>query len=127
MYKNYIRRLKGGTAMNDKIKSEKYRGLSIASLVTGILTFAGSFSFYFAFFLDNFIIGNILLFIYVICLPVPAIVCGSIDLKRIKVGRYSNKGKGMDRAGIVLGSVFMLFYISWWIDPLIQLIQLISN
>jgi hypothetical protein len=32
----------------------------------------------------------------------------SIDLKRIKAGRYSNKGKGLSIAGIVLGSIFLI-------------------
>jgi len=44
----------------------------------------------------------------VICLPIPAIVCGSIDLKRIKAGHYSNKGKSLDITAVVLGSVFLL-------------------
>ena len=69
---------------------------------------------------DNFIpeelIGYDIPFIfftsfYVICLPLPAIVCGSIDLKRIRTGRYSNKGKSLDIVGIVLGSVFILLAV----------------
>ena len=41
-------------------------------------------------------------------LPIAAIVCGSIDLKKIKAGLYSNKGKGLEITGIVLGSVLIL-------------------
>lgn len=106
--------------MNNKGKSEKFRKLSIAALVTGILGFGNAFLFmafvspFVGSYLGNFIFipGEIyiifLVSFLVICLPVPAIVCGSIDLKRIKAGRYSNKGKGLDIAGIVLGSVFIL-------------------
>jgi hypothetical protein len=41
-------------------------------------------------------------------LSIAAVVCGSIDLKRIKAGRYSNKGRGFDIAGIVLGGIWIL-------------------
>ena len=44
-------------------------------------------------------------------LAIAAIVCGSIDLHRIKRGQYSSKGKGFDITGIVLGSVFILAVI----------------
>ena len=44
-------------------------------------------------------------------LAIAAIVCGSIDLHRIKRGQYSSKGKGFDIAGIILGSVFILAVI----------------
>jgi hypothetical protein len=58
----------------------------------------------------NEIIISILLFA-VFGLVIAAIVCGSIDLKKIKAGLYSNKGKGFDITGIVLGSVFILVVI----------------
>jgi hypothetical protein len=106
--------------MNNKVKPEKYRNLSIAALVTGILTFGnvplfiflGPFigSYFQNFIPEEFIAISIVSFL-VIYLPIPAIVCGSIDLKRIKVGKYSNKGIGMDIAGIVLGSVFILIAV----------------
>jgi len=117
--------------MNNKSKPEKYRKLSIAALVTGILAFVCALPFmefvevFIGPYLDNFIpeelIGYDILFIlftffYVICLPMPAIVCGSIDLKRIRTGRYSNKGKRLDIAGIVLGSVFILLAVVVYIQ-----------
>jgi hypothetical protein len=37
-----------------------------------------------------------------------AVITGSIDLRRIKTGRLSNKGKGFDITGIVLGAIFMI-------------------
>ena len=112
--------------MNNKSNPEKYRKIAIAALITGILAFVCALPFmefvehFIGSYLDNFIpeelIGYDIPFIfitsfYVICLPVPAIVCGSIDLKRIRTGRYSNKGKSLDIAGIVLGSVFILLAV----------------
>lgn len=44
-------------------------------------------------------------------LSIAAVVCGSIDLKRIKAGRYSNKGRGFDIAGIVLGGIPILIFL----------------
>ena len=112
--------------MNSNAKLEKYRGLSISALVTGILTYSyvyliPQFILFLVFYLRNFIqsekiiasIVSSLVFV-LLGLPVAAVVCGSIDLKRIKRGLYSNKGKGMDIAGIVLGSVF-LFVVIWFI------------
>ena len=112
--------------MNNKSNPEKYRKIAIAALITGILAFVCALPFmefvehFIGSYLDNFIpeelIGYDIPFIfitsfYVICLPIPAIVCGSIDLKRIRTGRYSNKGKSLDIAGIVLGSVFILLAV----------------
>ena len=103
--------------MSGEAKSEKYRGLSIAALVTGILSII---SFIVIIILspfntisDNgglmFNFGNFVIYILPgISLPIAAIICGSIDLKRIKSGRYSSKGKGLDITGIVLGSIFLL-------------------
>jgi hypothetical protein len=54
------------------------------------------------------LIKIIIVFILGIGFPLTAIVCGSVDLKRIKAGLYSNKGKGFSIAGIVLGSVFLI-------------------
>ena len=47
----------------------------------------------------------------VLCLAITAVICGSIDLKRIKAGIYSRKGKGFDITGIVLGGLFILIVI----------------
>jgi hypothetical protein len=107
--------------MNNKVKSEKYRKLPIAAFVIGIFAFAFVVFLmvliapFVGGYLDNFIpegfVPFFILSCYVICFPIPAIICGSIDLTRIKSGRYSNKGKDMDIAGIVLGSVFILLVI----------------
>jgi len=99
--------------MNNKIKSEKFRKLSVAALVTGILAFSlialnwtidYEFSFYIIIIVKIFDFASFGLLI-------AAVVCGSIDLKRIKAGRYSNKGRGFDITGIVLGGIFILFYL----------------
>jgi len=90
-------------------------------LVTGILAFTPIFIStqlvdIIAKFIPSFL-GNVLVFLFAILgfvlygLPIAAIVCGSIDLKGIKAGRYSNKGKGFDIAGIVLGGIFILFVL----------------
>jgi hypothetical protein len=106
--------------MNNIVEPEKYRKLSVASLVTGILaiSLAGLYSFLWmpiANFLQNSIVMStipyvIISFISIVLgLSIAAVVCGSIDLKRIRAGLYSKKGKGFDIAGIVLGGVFILF------------------
>ena len=104
--------------MINSIKQEKYRGLSIVSLVTGIfacgslITFPGNFNTFSYSFIYNFFPETYIYFIlsfYVIFLSIPAIVCGSIDLKKIRAGLSSNKGFGLDLAGVLLGSVFTLF------------------
>ncbi|MCJ7665357.1 MAG: DUF4190 domain-containing protein [Actinobacteria bacterium] len=63
---------------NDKGPS----GLSIAALVTGILS-----------------------------MSIIPIILGAIDLNRIKKGLASPRGKGMDIAGIVLGAIAIVIWI----------------
>ena len=102
--------------MNNKIKTEKFRKLSITSLITSIIPYICMLLMWLIFEIllrgvnFNEIIITILTFL-VFGLPIAAVVCGSIDLKRVKAGRYSNKGKGLDIAGISLGSVFILAVI----------------
>jgi hypothetical protein len=102
--------------MNNKTDTERYRKLSIASLITGILSYICMFLMWLIFEIllrgvnFNEIIITILTFA-VFGLAIAAIVCGSIDLKRIKRGQYSIKDKGFDITGIVLGSVFILVVI----------------
>src|SRR4030042_4614337 len=111
--------------MNNKAKLEKYRGLSIAALVTGLLSvitipqiFRWSSSFH-VINLETLLIKIIIVFILGIGLPIAAIVCGSVDLKRIKAGRYSNKGKGFSITGIVLGAVFLITGILLFVEEII--------
>lgn len=70
---------------------DKRSGLSIASLVTGILSIVLVFT------------GG--------ALSVAGIVLGAIDLNRIKTGRSSEIGKSFDIAGIVCGALGIVISI----------------
>ena len=94
--------------MNNKIKSEKYRKLSVAALVTGILACGLTGT-------SNIPLPVLpLLSLVSPLLSIAAVVCGSIDLIAIAVGRYSNKGRGFDIAGIVMGVIYILYFL--WIN-----------
>jgi len=104
--------------MNNTVKSEKHRKLSIASLITGILPYIYMLLLYLILeiLLKGVYINDTLitsLSLVGLGLPIAPIVCGSIGLKRIKAGRYGNKGKSLDIAGITLGSVFILAVIGY--------------
>ncbi len=107
--------------MNNKIKPEKYRKLSIVALVTGILGISPTIisplldptvEKFITSSLSNvgvlLAIGLLIVGYVGFGLSIAAVVCGSIDLKRIQAGRYSNKGRGFDIAGIVLGGIPLL-------------------
>lgn len=107
-----------GAIINNKTKPEKYRGLSIAALVTGIVA-VGQLFMQIGTILKRLIpysslgdvgviLFSVVLNVIIFGLPIAAIVCGSIDLKRIQSGHYSRKGRGFDIAGIVLGAIFVL-------------------
>ena len=111
--------------MDNEIKPEKYRKLSVTALVTGILAISigGLYNFLWmliADFLQTFADAGMMPYIIlpvlgiVLGLAIAAVVCGSIDLKRIKAGIYSRKGKGFDITGIVLGGLFILIVI-WFL------------
>ena len=106
--------------MNNEVKSESFRKLSIIALILGILTYSYVYLipqliFFIVFTLRDYIqneitiafIVGIIVFI-LMGLPITAIVCGSIDLKKVKAGLSSVKGRGFDISGIVLGSIFIL-------------------
>ena len=111
--------------MDNDIKSEKYRKLSVAALVTGILSISLGVIYNFLWmiignFLQKFVDVGMMQYIIlpvlviVLGLAIAAVVCGSIDLKRIKAGIYSRKSKGFDITGIVLGGLFILIVI-WFL------------
>lgn len=111
--------------MNDKANPEKFRKLPIAALVTGILGYSliiifkwFSLTSYPGIDMGRLILNFTIIGIFGIGLPVAAIVCGSIDLSRIKAGRYSNKGRGFDIIGIVLGAVFIILLLSLNLGPI---------
>ena len=114
--------------MNNEIKSGKYRGLSITSLIISILPFCYVLLLFFfvsyysagSLIKDNFSSELTMLGLSIFkTIPliagfaIAAIVCGSIDLERIKAGIFSRKGKGLDITGIVL-SGFSIFLIAVW-------------
>ena len=100
--------------MNDKTELEEYRGLSITALVTGLLSVVSIFlifrwSTYIPVYnLEELLIKLTTVFILGIGLPLAAVITGGIDLKRIKARCLSNKGRGFDITGIVLGAIFMI-------------------
>ena len=105
--------------MNNEIKSEKYRKLSVAALVTGILVVSCmilSISTISLAVDDNNVYKPIKIiwdiFSYVtLGISIAAITCGSIDLQRVQAGRYTNKGRGFDITGIVIGVIFILTFL----------------
>ena len=100
--------------MNIYPKPERCRVISIASLVYGLLSIISIPEIFWwssSFRIINLkieLIITIIVFILGIGFPLTAILCGAIDLKRIKSGLYSNKGKDLSITGIALGSVFLL-------------------
>ena len=118
--------------MNNTVESEKYRKLSITALVTGILAVSlAGFNIFlwgpianFLHFsqISNVLLSDIVLFSYISIvagLSITAVICGSIDLKRIRAGLCSKKGKGFDIAGIVLGGVIILFALFFVLGEII--------
>jgi len=117
--------------MSDEIGLEKFRKLSITTLVTGILTYSYVYLIpqligFLVFTLRNYIQNEITISYIVgavafilMGLPISAIVCGSVDLKRIRAGLYSKKGKGFDITGIVLGGAFILFALVFLLGEII--------
>jgi hypothetical protein len=100
--------------MNNKAKLGKYRSLSLTAFLTGLLSvitipqiFRWS-SYFNVINLETLLLKLIIVFILGIGFPITAIISGSIDLRRIKEGRYINKGKGFSITGIVLGSLFLI-------------------
>lgn len=115
--------------MHKKALLEKFRNLSTTALITGIL--ADSLAcLYLILSLTNFIripiedistyiIGISLFITIIICLAITAIVSGSIDLKRIRAGQYTKKGRGFDIAGIVLGAIIVLIALFFVLEEII--------
>ena len=110
--------------MGNKNNQEKYSKLSIASLITGILTYICVFPMYLI--LEWGAFGKMtgpMIYLFLLGLAIAAIVCGSIDLKKIMRGQCSSKGKGFDIAGIILGSVFIFAVIYLVMTDLIDKIN----
>lgn len=114
--------------MNYTINPKEYRKLPITSLITGILSLTvfslQALQMWFSNYLttDNAfkIFSTVIVSILGIILPIVAIVCGSIDLARIRKGIHSSKlFKAFDITGIVLGSIVFLIVAIFNLGPII--------
>lgn len=121
--------------MNNKVEEDKYSKTSIESLVLGILAVLSSFSFFLLLPNKPFginIIGPmnaleqftkftfLLFFVWLLCifaigLSIVAIVFGIMDFRGIFRGLHVIEGKGIYLAGVILGTVSILFIISFLI------------
>jgi len=95
---------------------ERHSGLSIASLISGILSFlliTGILSVTLYWVSPNLRLNIQILQIVFLwvggVLGVTGIVCGAVDLYRIGEGKSSIKGRGFDIAGIILGVLGIAF------------------
>ncbi len=116
--------------MNGKVKPEGFRKLSVIALVLGILTYSYIYLipqiiFSLVFTLRDYIqdeaviasiVGSVVLIL--MGMPIAAVVCGSIDLKKIAAGIYSKKGRGFDITGIILGGIFIIFALFFLIGEI---------
>ena len=114
--------------MNNTVSPENYRKLPITSLVTGILSCTIFSAPQLIMWSSNYLITDAarLIFnfsfggIFGICLPVVAIVCGSIDLNMIRKGLHRNKlYKSFDITGIILGSIIFLIVAIFMLGEII--------
>lgn len=116
--------------MNKEIEPDKYGKLSITSLVTGILAVSPALLYCFLWmpitnFLRNATDVSVIPYIILplisidIGLAIAAVVCGSIDLRKIKVGLHNKKDKGFDIIGIIMGGVVILFAIIFALGEII--------
>lgn len=114
--------------MDNAINPKKYRNLPITSFVTGILSLTVFsltalqvlFSNYLTTDTAFKIFSAVIVSILGIILPIVTIVCGSIDLARIKKGLHKSRlFKTFDITGIVLGSIIFLMVVIFNLGPMI--------
>ncbi|MCJ7665519.1 MAG: hypothetical protein MUO59_02135 [Actinobacteria bacterium] len=101
--------------MNNEFKKEKTLALSITAKVTGlsglslaIILLTVVLVVVFTVLSKNWNIYNTpesVISTSSIILCISGVVCGAIDLKRIKIGKSSGKGRVFDIVGIVSGSI----------------------
>lgn len=115
--------------MANEVFYKKYRKLSVAALVTGILAVSFCILYFLLWMLMDDLLERLvadyefmsyIMFLFVctgIGLTIAAVITGGIDLKRIKTGTYSRKGEGFDITGIILGCLLVLFgFTLWFVD-----------
>jgi hypothetical protein len=114
--------------VDNEINPQDYKKLPITSLITGILSLtifsAPQLIMWSSSYLitdtERLIFNFSLGIIFGIILPVVAIVCGSIDLARIRKGIYRSRlFKAFDITGIVLGSIIFLIVSIFNLGPII--------
>jgi len=114
--------------MDNLINPKKYQNLPITSFVTGILSlavfsltaFKALFPSYFTTDTTSKIFNAVFVSVLGLALPVVAIVCGSIDLVRIKKGLHDSRlFKAFDITGVVLGSIIFLIVAIFNVGPMI--------
>ena len=113
------------------IKSDNYRKLAVTALVTGIVAISiGAIYNFLWMVIANFLqayVADAGMMPYIVLpvlgivfgLSVAAVVCGSIDLKRVKAKIYTRKGRGFDITGIVLGGLFISIVLWFLLGELI--------
>jgi len=115
--------------MDNLINPKKYQNLPITSFITGILSLAVFslkvlqvlFSSYLTTDTAFKIFDTVIVSILGIVLPIIAIVCGSIDLARIKKGLHRSKlFKAFDITGIILGLIIFLMVVIFNLGPMIM-------
>ena len=115
--------------MDNLSNPRKYQHLPITSFVTGILSlatfslaaFQALFSSYLTSDTASKIFSNVFVTVLGLALPIVAIVCGSIDLARIKKRLHDSRlFKAFDIIGIVLGSIIFLMVVVFNLGPMIM-------
>lgn len=61
-----------------------------------------------------------------VAFTITSVITGGIDLKRIKAGIYSKKGRNLDAIGVILGSILVLFGFILWLIDFFGIINIIS-
>jgi len=114
--------------MDNLSNPRKYQNMPITSFVTGILSLAvfslSALKMLFSSYLTTDTASKIFSTVFVsvlgLALPIVAIVCGSIDLARIKKRLHGSRlFKAFDITGIVLGSIIFLIVAIFNVGPMI--------
>jgi len=124
----------GKIIMDNEVKKEKFGALSIASKVAGLsglllvlILLTVVLVVVFTVLNKNWNIYNTpesVISTSSIILSIGGVVCGAIDLIRIKKGRSSGKGRVFDIVGIVSGSIGLV--IRFIVMPPIVLTQIVK-
>jgi len=115
--------------MNNKITLKECRKLPVTSFIAGIISLTVFSLQALQILFSNYLTTNtafkifstIIVSILGIILPIVAIVCGSIDLARLRKGLHRSRlFKAFDITGIVLGSIIFLIVFIFNFGPMIM-------